>query len=42
MKLEEEIEILKHIYHNSINFTNDEILKLKELLDMIKERLKND
>lgn len=42
MNLEKEILLLKTIYYNSYNLTNDELLKLKELLDMIEKRLKNE
>ena len=40
MNLEEELEILKHIYYNSTNLTIHELKKLEELLELIKERLK--
>lgn len=39
MNLEEELEILKHIYYNSTNLTIYELKKLEELLEMIKNRL---
>lgn len=39
MSLEQEIELLKHIYCNSTNLTVYELKKLEELLELIKNRL---